>query len=178
MSRIGKMPIQIPNGVTINFSGNKVIVKGPKGTLDYTAPENFEIKIEDGTVIVSRPGDSRKEKATHGLVRTLIKNMVEGVSAGYEKSLEVVGVGYRVAKQGNGIKLNVGYSHPILVEPEPGIEFDLPSATIIVVKGINKYLVGQTAANIRRIRPPEPYKGKGIKYTDEQIRRKVGKAGA
>lgn len=178
MSRIGKMPVQIPNGVTISFSGNKVIVKGPKGTLDYTAPENFEIKIEDGTVIVSRPGDSRKEKATHGLVRTLIKNMVEGVSAGYERSLEVVGVGYRVAKQGNGIKLNVGYSHPILVEPEPGIEFDLPSATIIVVKGIDKYLVGQTAANIRRIRPPEPYKGKGIKYTDEQIRRKVGKAGA
>lgn len=178
MSRIGKMPVRIPNGVTINFSGNKVIVKGPKGTLDYTAPENFEIKIEDGTVIVNRPGDSRKEKATHGLVRTLIRNMVVGVSDGYEKSLEVIGVGYRVAKQGNGIKLNVGYSHPILVEPEPGIEFDLPTATTIVVKGIDKYQVGQTAANIRRIRPPEPYKGKGIKYTDETIRRKVGKAGA
>ena len=179
MSRIGKMPVQIPNGVDIKISpDNKIVVKGPKGTLDYKAPGNFKINIDNGLLVVERPGESKPEKATHGLVRTLIKNMVEGVTTGYAKKLEIIGVGYRVAKQGNGIKLIVGYSHPIVVEPEPGIEFELPDASTIVVKGIDKYMVGQTAANIRSIRPPEPYKGKGIKYSDEYIRRKVGKAGA
>lgn len=178
MSRIGKAPVQVPQAVNISIVKNFITVKGPKGELKYQAPENFKIEIKDGVLTVERPSESRQDKATHGLVRTLVRNMVVGVSQGYEKSLEIVGVGYRVAKQGNGIKMNVGYSHPIVLEPEKGIEFDVPNANTIVVKGIDKYKVGQVAADIRAIRPPEPYKGKGIKYVDEQIRRKVGKAGA
>lgn len=179
MSRIGKMPVQIPEGVKVNISSEgKITVRGPKGQLNYNAPEKFKIDISDGQLKVSRPGNSRKDKATHGLVRTLIRNMVVGVTEGYSKKLEVVGVGYKIALQGNKLQLNVGYSHPVIVEPKPGIEFELPGANTIVVKGIDKYLVGQVAADIRDIRRPEPYKGKGIRYSDEVIQRKVGKAGA
>ncbi|MCD4782391.1 MAG: 50S ribosomal protein L6 [Candidatus Eremiobacteraeota bacterium] len=179
MSRIGKMPVQIPEGVNLNVSSEgKITVKGPKGQLSYNIPERFKVDISDGQLKVTRPGDSRKDKATHGLVRTLIRNMVVGVTDGYSKKLEVVGVGYKTALLGEKIQLNVGYSHPVVVEPRPGITFELPSVNTIVVKGIDKYLVGQVAADIRDIRRPEPYKGKGIRYSDEVIQRKVGKAGA
>ena len=178
MSRIGRMPVAIPAGVTVEIAeGNKVTVKGPKGTLVRELPHEMEIKIEDGHVIVSRPNDLKKMKALHGLTRTLINNMVVGVTDGYEKVLEVNGVGYRAAKSGNKLTLNLGYSHPVeMIDPE-GIETVLEGQNKITVKGLDTEKVGQFAAEIRDKRRPEPYKGKGIKYADEVIRRKVGKTG-
>ena len=178
MSRIGRMPIAIPAGVTVEVAeNNKVTVKGPKGTLERVLPEEMSIKIEDAHVVVSRPNDLKRMKALHGLTRTLINNMVTGVTQGYEKVLEINGVGYRAAKQGKKLVLSLGYSHPVeMIDPE-GIETVLDGQNIIIVKGIDKEKVGQFAAEIRDKRRPEPYKGKGIKYADETIRRKVGKTG-
>ena len=177
MSRIGRLPIAIPAGVTVDIAeGNKVTVKGPKGTLERVLPEEMEIKLEDGHVVVTRPNDLKKMKSLHGLTRTLIHNMVVGVSEGYEKVLEVNGVGYRAAKSGNKLTLSLGYSHPVeMIDPE-GLE-SVVDGNKITVKGIDKEKVGQYAAEIRDKRRPEPYKGKGIKYADEVIRRKVGKTG-
>ena len=177
MSRIGRMPIAIPAGVTVEVAeNNKVTVKGPKGTLERVLPTEMEIKVEGATVVVSRPNDLKKMKSLHGLTRTLINNMVVGVTQGYEKKLEVNGVGYRAAKAGKKLTLSLGYSHPVeMVDPE-GIETVVDGQNIIV-KGIDKEKVGQFAAEIRDKRRPEPYKGKGIKYADETIRRKVGKTG-
>ena len=178
MSRIGRMPIAIPAGVPVEIAeNNKVTVKGPKGTLERVLPAEMEIKVEDGHVVVTRPNDLKKMKSLHGLTRTLIHNMVEGVEKGYEKVLEVNGVGYRAAKQGKKLVLNLGYSHPVEMEDPEGIETVLDGQNKITVKGISKEKVGQYAAEIRDKRRPEPYKGKGIKYADEVIRRKVGKTG-
>ena len=178
MSRIGRMPIAIPEGVTVTIAeNNKVTVKGPKGTLERVLPVEMDIKQEDGHIIVTRPNDLKKMKSLHGLTRTLINNMVVGVTKGYEKVLEVNGVGYRAQKQGKKLILSLGYSHPVeMVDPE-GIESVLEGQNKITVKGIDKEKVGQYAAEIRDKRRPEPYKGKGIKYADEVIRRKVGKTG-
>ena len=178
MSRIGRMPIAIPAGVTVTIAeNNKVTVKGPKGTLERVLPEQLTIKEEDGHVVVSRPNDLKRMKSLHGLTRTLINNMIVGVTNGYEKVLEVNGVGYRAAKQGKKLTLNLGYSHPVEMEDPEGIETVLEGQNKITVKGIDKEKVGQYAAEIRDKRRPEPYKGKGIKYADEVIRRKVGKTG-
>ena len=178
MSRIGRMPIAIPAGVTVEIAeNNKVTVKGPKGTLERVLPEELTIKEEDGHVVVSRPNDLKRMKSLHGLTRTLINNMIVGVTNGYEKVLEVNGVGYRAAKQGKKLTLNLGYSHPVEMEDPEGIETVLEGQNKITVKGIDKEKVGQYAAEIRDKRRPEPYKGKGIKYADEVIRRKVGKTG-
>ena len=177
MSRIGRMPVVIPAGVTVDIAeGNKVTVKGAKGTLVRELPVEMEIKIEDGHVVVTRPNDLKKMKSLHGLTRTLIHNMVVGVSEGYEKVLEVNGVGYRAQKQGKKLVLSLGYSHPVEMEDPEGLETTV-DGNKIVVKGISKEKVGQYAAEIREKRAPEPYKGKGIKYTDEVIRRKEGKTG-
>ena len=177
MSRIGRMPIAIPAGVTVEVAeNNKVTVKGPKGTLERVLPAEMEIKVEGAEVVVSRPNDLKKMKSLHGLTRTLINNMVVGVTAGYEKKLEVNGVGYRAAKAGKKLTLNLGYSHPVEMEDPEGLETTV-EGNIITVKGIDKEKVGQFAAEIRDKRRPEPYKGKGIKYVDEVIRRKVGKTG-
>ncbi len=177
MSRIGRMPVAIPAGVTVTVAeGNEVTVKGPKGTLVRVLPVEMEIKEEDGHVVVSRPNDLKKMKALHGLTRTLIHNMVVGVSEGYTKTLEVNGVGYRAAKAGKKLTLTLGYSHPVEMEDPEGIETKVDGNKIIV-SGISKEKVGQYAAEIREKRKPEPYKGKGIKYADEVIRRKVGKTG-
>ena len=178
MSRIGRMPVVIPAGVTVDIAeGNKVTVKGAKGTLVRELPVEMEIKIEDGHVVVTRPNDLKKMKSLHGLTRTLIHNMVVGVSEGYEKVLEVNGVGYRAQKQGKKLVLSLGYSHPVEMEDPEGLETVLEGQNKITVKGIDKEKVGQYAAEIREKRAPEPYKGKGIKYADEVIRRKVGKTG-
>ena len=178
MSRIGRMPIAIPAGVTVTIAeNNKVTVKGPKGTLERVLPEELTIKEEDGHVVVSRPNDLKRMKSLHGLTRTLINNMIVGVTNGYEKVLEVNGVGFRAAKQGKKLTLNLGYSHPVEMEDPEGIETVLDGQNKITVKGIDKEKVGQYAAEIRDKRRPEPYKGKGIKYADEVIRRKVGKTG-
>ena len=177
MSRIGRMPIAIPAGVTVTIAeNNHVTVKGPKGTLERTLPQEMTIKQEGAEVVVTRPSDLKKMKSLHGLTRTLIHNMVVGVSQGYEKSLEVNGVGYRAAKQGNKLVLNLGYSHPVEMTDPEGLE-SVVDGNKITVKGIDKEKVGQYAAEIREKRKPEPYKGKGIKYADEVIRRKVGKTG-
>ena len=177
MSRIGRMPIAIPAGVTVEVAeNNKVTVKGPKGTLCRVLPAEMEIKVEGAEVVVSRPNDLKKMKSLHGLTRTLVNNMVVGVTDGYEKKLEVNGVGYRAAKSGKKLTLNLGYSHPVEMEDPEGLESTV-DGNIIVVKGIDKEKVGQYAAEIRDKRRPEPYKGKGIKYVDETIRRKVGKTG-
>ena len=177
MSRIGRMPIAIPTGVTVTIAeNNKVTVKGPKGTLERVLPAEMDIKLEGDTVTVTRPNDLKKMKSLHGLTRTLINNMVVGVTDGYEKVLEVNGVGYRVQKSGKKITLHLGYSHPVEIEDPEGIESSVDGNKIII-KGIDKEKVGQYAANIREKRAPEPYKGKGIKYADEVIRRKVGKTG-
>ena len=178
MSRIGRMPIAIPAGVTVTIAeNNKVTVKGPKGTLERELPVEMDIKEEDGHIVVTRPNDLKKMKSLHGLTRTLINNMVVGVTAGYEKVLEVNGVGYRASKQDKKLTLNLGYSHPVEMEDPEGLETVLEGQNKITVKGIDKEKVGQYAAEIRDKRRPEPYKGKGIKYADETIRRKVGKTG-
>ena len=178
MSRIGRMPIAIPAGVTVDIAeNNKVTVKGPKGTLERVLPAEMEIKLEDNQVVVTRPNDLKKMRSLHGLTRTLINNMVVGVTAGYEKVLEVNGVGYRAAKSGNKLTLNLGYSHPVEMEDPEGVETVVEGQNKITVKGIDKEKVGQYAAEIRATRSPEPYKGKGVKYADEVIRRKVGKTG-
>ena len=178
MSRIGRMPIAIPAGVTVTIAANNVVsVKGPKGELVRELPVEMEIKEEEGKIIVARPNDLKRMKSLHGLTRTLIANMITGVTAGYEKKLEVNGVGYRAAKAGKKLTLNLGYSHPVEMEDPEGIETVMEGQNIIIVKGIDKEKVGQFAAEIRSKREPEPYKGKGIKYADEVIRRKVGKTG-
>ena len=178
MSRIGRKPIAIPANVNVTVDGNKVTVAGPKGTLDSTFHAKMAIAVEAGNVVVSRPDDTNESKALHGLTRTLISNMVTGVSEGFTKDLEVIGVGYRVAKQGNKIVMNLGYSHQVEMEERDGVTLDCPTPNKIIVKGPDKQKVGQFAANIREKRPPEPYKGKGIKYVDEVIIRKEGKTGA
>ncbi|HHX77657.1 MAG TPA: 50S ribosomal protein L6 [Firmicutes bacterium] len=177
MSRIGLKPIPIPEGVNITVSDNKVAVKGPKGELVQFIPEGMEITIEEKVLTIKRLSDEKKYKALHGLTRSLLANMVEGVTWGFKKELELVGVGYRAAKQGKNLVLNVGYSQPVTIVPEEGIEIEVPTTNRVTVAGIDKQLVGNTAAIIRRVRPPEPYKGKGIKYLNEHIRRKVGKTG-
>ncbi len=178
MSRIGIKPIDIPNGVEVKINnGNLVEVKGPKGSLKTQLDPKMDIKIVDNQVVVDRPNDSKKYKSLHGLSRTLIFNMIEGVTKGYEKKLEIVGTGYRAQKQGKKLVLNLGYSHPIELEEPEGIQIEVPSANQIIVKGIDKQLVGNIAAKIRDFRRPEPYKGKGVKYADEVIRRKAGKTG-
>ena len=178
MSRIGRMPVAIPAGVTVTIAeNNNVTVKGPKGTLVRNLPVEMEIKEEDGHIVVTRPNDLKKMKSLHGLTRTLIHNMIHGVTEGYEKKLEVNGVGYRAQKQGKKLILSLGYSHPVEMEDPEGIETVLDGQNIIIVKGISKEKAGQHAAEIREKRRPEPYKGKGIKYADEVIRRKVGKTG-
>ena len=178
MSRIGKMPIAIPAGVTVDVAeNNKVTVKGPKGTLERVMCPDMEIKVEDGQITVGRPNDLKRSKSLHGLTRTLINNMVVGVTNGYEKKLEVNGVGYRAAKQGKKLVLNLGYSHPVEMEDPEGVETVVEGQNVIFVRGIDKEKIGQYAAEIRDKRRPEPYKGKGIKYAEEHIRRKVGKTG-
>jgi large subunit ribosomal protein L6 len=179
MSRIGKQPVEIPKGVDVKIQGQTVTVKGSKGQLTLDAHPDVTVKTEDGQVLVTRPSDSAQHKALHGLTRSLISNMVEGVSEGFSKTLEIVGVGYRADKKGKGITLNLGYSHSIEYEAPAGVEIEVPNQTTVVVRGPDKQAVGQTAAEIRAFRPPEPYKGKGIRYQGEQIRRKAGKtAGA
>ena len=178
MSRIGRLPVAIPAGVTVTVDeGNVVKVKGPKGELYENINPDIKISIEDGVLTVSRPTDEKEHRALHGLTRALIANMVHGVTNGFEKALDIVGVGYKAQKQGSKIVLSMGYSHPVEIEEPKGITFDVPTPTSIVVKGISKQVVGQTAAEIRGVRPPEPYKGKGIRYKNEVVRRKVGKTG-
>ncbi len=178
MSRIGKMPIAIPAGVTVTVAeNNKVTVKGPKGTLERVLAPEMKITVDGGQITVERPNDLKREKSLHGLTRTLINNMVVGVTEGYTKVLEINGVGYRAAKQGKKLVLNLGYSHPVEIEDPEGIETSMDGQNKVIVKGIDKEKVGQYAAELRTKRPPEPYKGKGIKYSTETIRRKVGKTG-
>lgn len=177
MSRIGKNPITLPSGVELAVEGARVKVKGPKGTLERTLDERITVSIDGDTVTLTRADDERDSRALHGLSRALVANMVTGVSEGYRKELQAVGVGYRANLQGRKLELQVGFSHPVLIEAPAGIDFEVPEPTRIVVSGIDKELVGQTAADIRRVRPPEPYKGKGIRYANEHVRRKAGKAG-
>ena len=176
MSRIGKQPITVPAGVDVTIDGNTVTVKGPKGELTRSSPEIMIIKREGDDIIVERPDDSRDAKAFHGLVRTLIANMVEGTANGFSKKLQLVGVGYRAALKGKDLEMQLGFSHPVLVEAPENITFEVPSQTEIIVSGPSKEQVGQVAANIRKWRKPEPYKGKGIRYEGEHVRRKLGKA--
>jgi len=175
MSRIGRAPITLPAGVEIDIGPGRVGVKGPRGTLEQAVPHEMTVSVDDGVVTVTRPTDRGPHRSLHGLTRTLVANMVEGVTNGYEKRLEIQGVGYRAALRGSSLELLLGFSHPVVVEPPAGIEFELPAPTQIIVRGIDKQSVGQVAADIRRLRPPEPYKGKGIRYTGEIVRRKVGK---
>lgn len=178
MSRIGKKPIPIPDGVQVDVKGSKVSVKGPKGALEWTFRPEIKVKTADGRVVIERPSDAPAHRALHGLTRSLVANMVAGVTDGYRKALELVGVGYRAEKKGKALVLNVGYSH-VVEYPEPeGLTISTPNATTIVIEGIDKQKVGQAAAEIRSVRPPEPYKGKGIRYQGEYVRRKAGKTGA
>jgi large subunit ribosomal protein L6 len=178
MSRIGNKPISIPDKVTVTINGSTVIVRGPKGELTETFRPELKIRMEDNRLLIERPSDAKAHKALHGLTRALIANMVQGVTAGYRKSLEIVGVGYRAEKKGKMLVLNVGYSHPVSYPEPAGIALSASSPTLVVVEGMDKQKVGQVAAEIRSVRPPEPYKGKGIRYQGEQVRRKAGKAGA
>jgi large subunit ribosomal protein L6 len=177
MSRIGIVPIPVPSGVDVTIDGQDVRVKGPKGQLEMTVRPPISVARENGTIVVTRPNDERRNRSLHGLTRTLINNMVVGVTEGYTKRLEIRGVGYRAAMEGKTLVLNVGYSHPVRIEPVEGIEFAVEGNTNISVSGIDKELVGEIAARIRRVRPPEPYKGKGIRYVGEYVRQKAGKAG-
>jgi large subunit ribosomal protein L6 len=177
MSRIGRLPIAVPAGVTVDIDGRTVSVKGPKGELTLNVAAPIEVALEDGQVLVTRPDDERASRSLHGLTRTLISNNIIGVTEGFSKGLEVVGTGYRVQAKGSSIEFALGYSHPITVDPPAGITFEVEGNTKLTVRGISKQAVGEVAANIRKLRKPEPYKGKGVRYAGEQIRRKVGKAG-
>lgn len=177
MSRIGRLPITVPGGVTVSQEDRVVTVKGPKGELQLTIPDPIEIAIEDSTVTVSRPDDERESRALHGLVRTLINNNITGVTEGFQKTLEVVGTGYRVAAKGQSLEFALGYSHSITVDPPEGVTFSVEGNDKVTVSGIDKQAVGEAAANIRKLRKPEPYKGKGVRYEGEYVRRKAGKAG-
>jgi len=177
MSRIGRLPVEIPSAVQVTVSGQQVMVKGPKGELSLAVSEPIAVEVADNEVRVARPDDERRSKQLHGLTRTLVNNMVVGVTEGYSKTLEVVGTGYRVQAKGNGLELALGYSHPINYEAPDGITFQVETPTRFHINGIDKQLVGEVAANIRKLRAPEPYKGKGVRYADEHIRRKAGKAG-
>ena len=175
MSRIGKQPIEVPTTVSVSLSPGRVIVNGPLGELAQDVPQRVTIEQADGEIRVSRPTDRGPDRALHGLTRSLVANMVEGVTKGFEKRLEIQGVGYRASLRGTSLELNVGFSHPVVMNPPDGIEFEVPSNTEVIVKGIDKQKVGQTAAEVRKVRPPEPYKGKGIRYQGEYVQRKVGK---
>ncbi|MFM7262160.1 MAG: 50S ribosomal protein L6 [Acidimicrobiales bacterium] len=177
MSRIGKSPITIPSGVEVSIAGRTVSVKGPKGQLSREIPGDIIVRKEENTLLVERPDDSRTNRSLHGLSRTLVNNMVVGVTDGFSKELEIVGVGYRAEAQGQNLRLALGFSHPVTVPAPAGITFEVPAQTKVIVKGIDKELVGQVAANIRSIRKPEPYKGKGVRYADERVLRKAGKTG-
>lgn len=178
MSRIGNQPIAIPSGVDITLDGHTLTVKGPKGTLSHQLPESMQVEVAADEVKVTRPSDDKEHKSLHGLTRSLINNMVIGVTEGYSKTLEIVGVGYRAAVKGKNLNLTLGFSHPVVMEPPAGIEFETPEPTKIIVKGADKEVVGQVAAEIRDWRKPEPYKGKGVRYEGEHVRRKAGKTGA
>ena len=175
MSRIGRAPIPVPDGVSVEITGQKVVVKGPKGELSHTVAEPIRVEQAEGELRVTRPTDRGPHRSLHGLSRTLVANMVQGVTQGFEKRLEIQGVGYRAALKGTTLEIAAGFSHPVNMDPPAGIAFEVPTPTEIVVSGIDKQQVGETAARIRRVRPPEPYKGKGIRYKDEVVRRKVGK---
>jgi large subunit ribosomal protein L6 len=175
MSRIGRKPIELPAGVMVAISPGRVQVNGPLGELSQSVPTRMQIEKTDSEIVVTRPTERGEDRALHGLTRTLIANMVEGVTKGFEKQLEIQGVGYRAQLKGTDLELAVGFSHPVVVKPRLGITFEVPTPTQVLVKGIDKQMVGQTAAEVRKVRPPEPYKGKGIRYAGEQVRRKVGK---
>jgi len=175
MSRIGKRPIEVPAGVNVTIDPGRVMVSGPLGELQQQVPVRMTIDREDGQLVVTRPTERGEDRALHGLTRTLVANMVEGVTKGFEKKLQIQGVGYRAALRGTSLELNVGYSHPVVIEAPKGITFDVPTPTEVTVKGIDKQQVGEIAAQVRKVRPPEPYKGKGIRYEGEYVRRKVGK---
>lgn len=177
MSRIGNKPITVPEGIEVKLDGQKITVKGPKGTLEKNINENITVKLENNVITVTRPNDEKENRSLHGLTRTLINNMIQGVSNEYTKQLEINGVGYRAAKQGNTLVLTLGYSHPVKMEEPAGITYEVPNPNSVIVRGIDKELVGQMAAEVRKQRLPEPYRGKGIKYVDEHIRRKEGKTG-
>ncbi len=177
MSRIGNKPITVPQGVEVNLDGQKITVKGPKGTLEREIHNNISVKLENGVITVTRPNDQKENRSLHGLTRTLINNMIEGVSKEFTRTLEINGVGYRAAKQGKTLVLTLGYSHPVNMEEPEGITYEVPNPNTVIVRGIDKQLVGQMAAEVRTKRPPEVYRGKGIKYDYEVIRRKEGKAG-
>ena len=177
MSRVGKQPIPLPQGVEVDIKGTHVTVKGPRGQLERDLQSEMSVSLDDGQVVVARPSDQPRHRALHGLTRALVANMVKGVSEGFAKTLELQGVGYRAQMQGTNLVLAVGYSKPVEVPPPPGIEFEVEGTARVIVRGINKEDVGQTAADVRKVRPPEPYKGKGIRYVGEYVRRKAGKAG-
>jgi len=177
MSRIGRMPVSVPSGVTVTIDGREVTVTGPKGTLQHNVAAPIDVSQSDGVLTVTRPNDEGQVRALHGLSRTLIANMITGVTEGYRKTLEIVGVGYRVQVRGKDLEFSLGFSHPVTVAPPDGISFRVEAPTRFVVEGIDKQQVGETAANIRKLRKPDPYKGKGVRYQGEQVRRKVGKAG-
>jgi len=177
MSRVGKRPVPIPPGVEVKVDGNVVYVKGPKGELSRRVPDVMRVHIEHGRLVVERAADDRRTRSLHGLTRSLVANMITGVTQGYQKGLELIGVGYRASKSGRNLSLAVGYSKPVEIEPPPGIEFEVVNPTYVLVKGFDKETVGEVAAKIRRVRPPEPYQGKGIRYAGERVRRKEGKAG-
>ena len=175
MSRIGRQPIQLPQGVSVAISPGRVMVNGPLGELSQEVPQRMKVEQENGSVLVSRPSERGEDRALHGLTRSLIANMVEGVTSGFQKRLEIQGVGYRAALRGTDLELNVGFSHPVVLKAPQGITFEVPTPTEVLVKGIDKQQVGEIAAQVRKVRPPEPYKGKGIRYEGEYVRRKVGK---
>jgi large subunit ribosomal protein L6 len=175
MSRIGKQPIELPSGVNVAISPGRVQVNGPLGELSQNVPARMQVEQDDGTLVVKRPTERGDDRALHGLTRSLVANMVEGVTKGFEKRLELQGVGYRALLRGTDLELNVGFSHPVVIKPPQGISFEVPDATSVLVKGIDKQQVGEIAAQVRKVRPPEPYKGKGIRYEGEYVRRKVGK---